>query len=399
MKPRQFVNERTAQRNIRLLVVQKIFAKRVFLPLTAIYFMEVAGFTVHDIGLIAAVFAFTGLVAELPTGYFADRVARVTSIRIAALLNICSTLLYVLAPTKPGIFAGFILEAVGYSFLAGAGEALLHDTLVWQKRAHDYTRIVSKAQAISLIANAVLLAFVPMTYAIDKRLPFLLGTVAYIGLLIAGFLYREVERVPDPQALRGWRVVRQMLNKPFLIWLAVFGIISGLYTGPSDFFNLALIDFGLRPEMLGWLFSATSVVGAAMGPFIHHLKRLSLPQYMLFDCAMMISILLALLSRNLFVIGFFFITNFAFWRYRKIVYQDFLLSRQSGYYKATLLSLLNNITQLNEMWVPLAAAASVSAFGLQRGLGYLGLASLVLLPLSFGVSKLLAASMKPAKHV
>ena len=67
---------KTANRNIKLYIFVRIFAKRVFLPLSAIYFMDQVGFTIQDIGLLAAFYCFIQLLVEVPTGYFADRVDR-----------------------------------------------------------------------------------------------------------------------------------------------------------------------------------------------------------------------------------------------------------------------------------------------------------------------------------
>lgn len=386
MKPKQYVNDQTARRNLYLFVIQKIFAKRVFIPLTAIYFTEVAGFTLRDIAIGAIIFAASQILAEVPTGIFADKVARVTSIRMAGLLNIISTLLYALMPNHTGIYSALALEAVGYCFLSGAGDALMHDTLVWQKRPHEFTRISSKTQSISLIANAIIIALVPMTYVIDKRLPFLIGSFAYLMLFITGFLMREVERVAPTQQVKNYRIVRDMLGKSFVGFLVVYGLVSALQNTPTDYLNLSLKEFGLRPEYLGWLYAITSMFGALIGPFIKHFKKLTLPQYMVFDATLMAVQLIAVFTASLPIMGAIFILNFAFWRYRRIIYQDYLLNHHPAEYKATLLSLLNNASQVNELWLPLLFGGITSLVGLRLGLGYIGLAASILVPIAYFVA-------------
>jgi MFS family permease len=399
MYPKQYVTESTARRNIRLFVVQKIFVKRVFIPITAIYFTEVAGFSLNDIALVAIVFAGSQLIAELPTGYFADRVARVTSIRLAAILNICSTLLYAFMPTTAGILTGIVIEAIGYAFLAGASEALLHDTLDWQKKGEQYTKVSSRAQSISLVANMILVAVIPLTYTIDKRLPFIFGTVAYICLLVTSLLMREVKRFSTASRSINWQIAKRLITKKFAIFLLIFGMVSALQNAPVDYMNLTFRELGLRPEYLGWIYAAVSGFGAIIGPFIHHLKRLSLPWYMVLDGTLCSLQLIILLTGSLPIIIGVFILNFAFWRYRKIIYQDHLLNKERVEYKATMLSLLNNVSQVNELWLPVVFASMVGVFGLQSGLGYVGLASLPLIFLSFVAGKLLLSSGTGKKPV
>ncbi len=64
-----------ANRNIKYYIWVRIFAKRVFLPITAIYFIDTAGLTIKDIGLLSAYFSLIQFFAEVPTGYFAEIVS------------------------------------------------------------------------------------------------------------------------------------------------------------------------------------------------------------------------------------------------------------------------------------------------------------------------------------
>ena len=366
-----------ANRNIKLYVIGKVFTKRVFLPLAAIYFMERYGFSVKEIGLLAALYSLTQLLAELPTGYFADRVGRVNSIRIGAFLNVISSLIYVLSPDKSGIFIAIIVEAVGYSFLAGAGEALIHDSLEVRGDVKNYSKVLSRAQSLSLIINAVLVALVPMTYVIDIRLPFLLGAVAFSLLLLMALLMHDVKRKKPKHKKLKFSLNIFIGKKKVLLFAMLFGIVGALYTAPSDIINLALKDFGMRPELIGWWFSAASLVGAVIGVWIHLLKNLSFRKYMILDSLMMISPFFAALSGSYILLGIFTVLSIAFWRYRRIIYQDHLLTIYPTKYKATLLSAMSNVEQLNAVWLPIVISIIVSKFGYSIGLGITGVFALI----------------------
>ncbi len=378
------VQLKQANRNVHLYVFVKIFAKRVFLPLSAIYFIDNFGFSLQEIGLLAAVFAITQLIVELPTGYFADRFARVTSIRIGALLNVCATLLYVFAFHKSGIFLGQIIEAIGYSFLAGAGEALVHDSLEVRKDTKDYSKILSKAQSVSLLINAVLIALVPMTYKIDPRLPFLLGSCAYLALFTFAMFMKDVHRDKPTRKLsrptsRSFKVL--LAKKNIVTFAILFGVIGALYTAPSDMFNLALREFGVRPELLGWIFAAASVFGAILGLVVYRLRNLSFRNYMIVDCLVLLLPFLAAYTGSLVFLIISLVITMAFWRYRRIIYQDHLLTLYPTNYKATLLSGMSNVEQLNALWMPIAIAFVVAHYGFNVGLGIIGLFTLVIAPI------------------
>ncbi len=372
-----------ANLNIKLYVFIKIFAKRVFLPLSAIYFIDNLGFTIQTIGLLSAIYSFTQLVVEVPTGYFADKLGRVKSIRIGALCTAIGTICYITFHAKTGIIAGTIFEAIGYSFMGGAGEALIHDSLVVKKQTHLYTKVLSKAQSTSLITNAILLATVPMTYQLDPRLPFLIGTVAYLALFAFSLNMRDLRAAKTrfaPESILPPRVIRK---RHLLLFGLSFGIISALYTSSVDTFNVALNQFGIQASYLGWVYAGSSLLGALIGPYIHHLQGIHLSRYLLIDLFMLISLFVAALTGSAYLLAFVVMISVSFWRYRKIIYQSYLLNTYSTTLKATLISAMSNLEQLNSIWIPLALTSLVQYFGLRYGLGMAGLFALFIAPIFY----------------
>jgi MFS family permease len=374
-----------ANRNIKLYIFVRIFAKRVFLPLTAIYFMSNAGFSIRDIGLLSGFYSVIQLLAEVPTGYFADRLGRVASIRMGAILAAVATICYIVFKSKSGIFLGAMFEALGYSFFGGAGEALIHDSLVVKKQVKDYTKILSRTMSISLIANAVLIAFVPMTYTLDHRYPFLIGTVAYLLLFTVTLFMHDVEtqrvtsviklKIPDLKKIVG--------KRHLLIFGLTFGIISALYSSPNDMFNLALKEYGIRIEYIGWIYSAGSILGAAIGPFFHYLRGIRLSRYIILDILVLLSLYIASYSRSVIALAVIMVMAISFWRYRRIIYQDYLLTIYPTEYKATLISAMNNLEQLNSIWLPIAITYLIYQTNISQGFGLVGIFTLLIAPIFY----------------
>lgn len=370
-----------ADRNIKLYIFVRIFAKRVFIPITAIYFIDTAGFTIRDIGLLSAFFSLVQLLAEVPTGYFADRIGRVQSIRMGAILAAIATTIYVFIHHKTGIYLGVMLEALAYSFLGGAGEALIHDSLVVKDKVADYTKILSRTQSVSLIANAVLIALVPMTYGLNKAYPFAIGTLAYLILIAFTFFMHDVSRASSIVKHKFEGLTRVIRKRHILLFAITFGIIAALYTSPNDMFNIALRDYGINVSLIGWVYALGSVVGALIGPVFHHLRKLRLSTYLLIDVTSLLSVYLAAYTRQPYILATAVIFGIAFWRYRRIIYQDYLLTLYPTSYKATLISAMNNLEQLNSIWLPLVITSAVYTFGISRGLGLIGLFALSISPI------------------
>ena len=375
-----------ANRNIKLYVFIKIFAKRVFLPLTALYFIDFGGFTIRDIGLLSAFFSVIQLLAEVPTGYFADRIGRVASIRVGAILAASATTIYVLFHSKTGIYAGVMLEALGYSFFGGAGEAMIHDALVVKKKEHEYTKILSRTMSISLIANAILITFVPMTYAIDPTYQFIIGTIAYLALLCFALFMHDVKRSISVVKLKVPDFSKIVSKRNIAIFGLTFGIISALYTAPSDMFNVALREYGVRIDLIGWIYGLASVLGAIIGPFIHYLRKIKLSSYLMLDLIMLVIVYVSAFTGSAMILGISIILAISFWRYRRIIYQSYLLNIYPTNYKATLISTMNNLEQLNSIWLPIFITFTIFHTSTRVGLGLIGLFAILISPVFYFAS-------------
>jgi len=371
-----------ADRNIRLYPIIKSLAKRVFLPLTAIYFMETANITLLEIGFMSAFFSIVQFIAEIPTGYFADVVGRVTSLRTGAYLAALATTIYVFFHHKTGIYIGVLLEALAYSFMGGAGEALIHDSLVIKNQTDKYTSILTKSMSISLIANAILVSVVPMTYQIDKRLPFFIGTLIYLLLAFTTYFFKDLgtknkfdPKIPQLSAIPGKRYI--------VLFAFSFGIISALYTSPADTVNIALKSLGANPAHIGWIYGIASIVGFGLGHLIHKIQNLSLGKYLVVDVVIMSLVFITLTLQSIPLIALAMIIGISFWRYRRITYQNYALNVYGNSYKATLVSSLNSMEQLSSIWLPIVITSLVSYLGLQYGFAAILLLTLLIAPVFY----------------
>ncbi len=381
-KPLRVASDRQLQKNMRLYIVTRVFQKRVFLPLVGIYFTTRGGMSLRTLGFLFSWFALVQIVAELPTGYFADTYGKVRSLRVGAFLNVIASSMYVLFPNPIAIFIAYSFEALGYSFFGGASEAVLHDTLEAQGRADNYTKIHSRIQAASLGINAVLMALIPLTYKIDPRLPFLISAALYSVLLWVNF---HIHEVFAPHKSRTSLTLRQKFGslskyKPILLFFVLLGVVSATYTAPSDYVNIQLKNLHIQPQLLGFIYSAASIVGVLVGLFVHYLKRLKFSSYVMLDIMFATALPLCVWYNHAFVIMFTFVLTMAFWRYRRIIYQAHLLEIFPTRQKATLLSAMNNMTDIFEFAIPIGFGLVVASRGIPTAFG---LVAMLILFVSF----------------
>lgn len=373
------------ERNVFLYGILKIFTKRVFLPVLTIYLVTVGHLTIPQIGILASVSAIVSLLSEVPTGYFADRLARRTALIMCGILAGIGTLFYAFWPQFPGAVVATVFDALGYSFLSGAAEALIHDTLVALKREHEYPKVAGRAQSFGLMGNVVLVALIPLSYPINPRLPFWFGTLAYLLLIGAALAITEPPRAQTNTVVSHLKDLvfnlRRFISRYSILLFICIGVISALSTSSYDFTNLIFKDLGLKPSLFGFVFAAGSVMGIIGGFFIHHLRKLSVRTYTWIDtAALSLFFLIAGISRNLPVIIVCFALYMGFWRLRSIMYQHYLLEMFGrDQYKATLISTLNFFIRCNEVWLPAVFVICTARLGYYRSYSLLGITALVVL--------------------
>lgn len=378
-------DENLLKRNVKLLAFYKIFTKRVFLPLITVYSVQRAGMTIRQLGIAFAAAAVTNLVLDTYSGYWADEHGRKKSAQLGSLLAALGSLIYVLSTNFWGIMLASMTVAAGYSFINGSAEALIHDSLRAMGKANDYSKVVSRAQSLALIINAGLLATVPLLYPIDQRLPFAVGVLSFMTLFVISYFLTEPKIVHNDSMLKFnfYQSVRFILNRKTVGFFGLLGFIYATGTSTNDVFILGFLKLGLNAKYLGFILAASSLLGAVIGFFIHHLKKLSFKQFAAVDFSISVLPFLTFgLTGSLVLATITYVLGFAFWRYEQILYQHYILQLYGDTkYKATIISLSLNFRSLNELWVALAVTSAAKHFGILNSLTYDAIFILGILPI------------------
>jgi MFS family permease len=309
---------------------------------------------------------------------------RKTSLIVAASLATTATLAYAGFPSLNGAIAAIILEALAYSFLSGASEALMHDTLTHLDRVDDYPKIAGRAQSIGLVGSTILVGLVPLTYHFDPRLPFVIGAVCYLALLVLVILMKEPPRIA---AVEKNTLVKDLLvslrffiNRHTLPLFCTVGLLFSIGS-TADFLNLSLRDMGLAAHHMGAAYVGGNILGIAGGLYVYKLRTRSLRMFMMLDLVTSASLFAVIgITRNLYLAICFFWLNMGFFRIRNIMYQYHLLNIfKESRYKATLISVISFFGRANEIWVPFVTMGLVGALGYYVGFTIFAVALVVII--------------------
>ncbi len=233
-----------------------------------LYLLHV-GWTLWQVGIAEAAFHAVSFLTAVPTGIFADRVGRRRSLLLGLLIGVLAPPLeYLLAPH--GWVAGACalgFSALGWSFIGGADQALLHDlSRRLPEGSRAFARLYGRMDAIALLSSA-------LSAPLGGWLAFTLGwRYAYFGQAFLTLLailpvltlpVGEGERAPAtvhvpaevPGLRQAWATVRKT---PGLLGLVLFGALLGIAATSNHLYGQStLVAKGLT------VFGATAVIGGA----------------------------------------------------------------------------------------------------------------------------------------
>jgi MFS family permease len=234
---------------------------------------------------------------EIPTGYFADAIGHLRSMKTGAILLVACNLLPVVSPTDGGVLTHFLLLALARSFVSGASSAYLYGRLAAHGMPERFEHVEGRARAWGLVAKIASWGVVGALLAWDLRAPYLATAVASaIAVVFAWTLPASREpRAAERSGLPLGDALASLRTQPLLPVVMVQGIalfvlgrvvqtnlfqpILGARSLPVESYGLVMAAMAAvealgsaRPDVLGrWLrpldaVFATSLVTAASLP-------------------------------------------------------------------------------------------------------------------------------------
>ena len=241
--------------NIWKLHLNTFFNEALFFIPILVPFLKDFGFSMNQILLAEAAYSLTLVFLEVPSGYFADRYGRKTSIIIGSIFNVIGFTLYATFQNFWQFVLANIVIGIGIAFVSGADSALLYESLEQIKQ----TKLFKKAQgtnfAFGRLSSIVSTLLGGWLVTVSPRLPFYL-TIVPIGLILLISLtlketkiHHEIHEVwPHfKEIVKDSLVINKKLRN-FLFFTSVTGFFTlGFFLNQDymSFIGLPLVYFGL----------------------------------------------------------------------------------------------------------------------------------------------------------
>jgi MFS family permease len=273
-------------RDLRIFYLFRLLATSYFYVPIFFFFKVARGLDFDEIFWLSAVYAGTVIVFEIPTGAFADRIGRRTSMMAGALAMVISCLVAYHADGFRWFALSESLAAISMSLCSGADSAYLYDLLHAHGRGAEYAHREGTATAWHLCGNSIFFAASGYLAQIDLALPYL-ATACTAGLaFVVGVTLRTESWMPRARVTRPLREdlveycqlmkrsVTQVVHTRQLVWLIGYSaVVFPLVVITKYVYQPYLESRGFDYVDTGLVFAALHLVAAAVAVSVFPLRR------------------------------------------------------------------------------------------------------------------------------
>lgn len=369
-------------RNLRLMLGFTLVAQfQPHLAIWVVYLTDYRHLTLSQVGIMEALFWGVKLIAEVPTGAFADRFGRRLTFIVGTVIEGSGVAVFALASTFPLLSVSYVLWSLGFAFRSGNDSAYIYDALAVEGREPEFAqrqgRFVAALQIAFTLGGIAGAAFAARTSLAAATLAGVVPAILSVGVLLV--LQEpprrgDTTRMPYLDTLRGaWRILRA---RAALRWAILLQVMLGA-AAPAHFLLLQpflaqhgvhLAWYGVALAPSGFAHAAGSLLSARLS------KRFGLRRTLLLGLAGVVAPLVALAAIDAaWMLPAFWVAQFAGGSVDPAL-GGYVNDRTESAVRATVLSVAPLGFSLIVMFAsPLAGVTA----DVHLGLGFLALAAVV----------------------
>lgn len=212
-----------------------------------LYLRDYRGFSLTQITLLDVPFWLLIVLCEVPSGAFADRFGRRTSLVLSGGLFSAAILIFGLSGNYLVILFSYSLWALSLTFMSGADNAILFDSLKIVGREHEFAKVSGRLWAV--MATGALggtITGAPMAEVTNLAFPIAISSVLAALAMLAALTMRE----PPLHAGESVRYVDLFRDARDIVWqrpavrsfMGVATIIGVASFAPAVFFQQPFLD-------------------------------------------------------------------------------------------------------------------------------------------------------------
>ena len=298
--------------NIWKLYLFKIISGMAFFVPVIVLFWQDNGLSLVEIMLLQSLYAFSIVLLEIPTGYFADIFGRKKTLLFAGLFFALGMFIYGIGFNFWQFLIGEIVWSVGVALASGTDSAFVYDSLVDLKQEKHYKKVWGNAMFYYFISTSVAVIIGGFVGKFNFRATLFLSAFVMLILIPLTLSMKEPKRhkliVKKGYLWELFKIVKfALVNNKKLKWLMIYsGIILGFNSAAlwlyQPYFKLSGLDIGY----FGLVFAAFNVIAALGSKYAHRVDKHIGLNWSLFLPLILIVVSYFLMSNFLFLFSFSF---------------------------------------------------------------------------------------------
>ncbi|WP_303720748.1 MFS transporter [Malonomonas rubra] len=164
------------------------------MAIITLFWKDQIGLNLTEILLLQGIFAVAMVIMEYPSGYLSDRMGYKKALNYASLLGVVGWGLYTIAETFAGVLIAEIFLGISFSFISGADNALLFESVKGTEDEAAYPRLEGRMSGCGQIGEACGAIFAGLLYDAAPLLPFFIQVGVWALAFLLTCTFREPER-------------------------------------------------------------------------------------------------------------------------------------------------------------------------------------------------------------
>lgn len=257
------------RKSVQLIYLLRFFGTGIIIPVLSLS-MLVRGATIETISLVIGLYSLTVILAEFPSGVFADLYGRKRAFLLSSVLSVLSYCLFFFSRSVPMLLIGMVINGLSRAFASGSIEALMidqsHEQQIPIERVTARLAILESAGFASGALLGGLLAEIGTRYSANLGANIALSALLIVLTLV---FVRETPlvhaaRVASSHLARFRAQIKDSVcfakQAGIVRILFVFSLLMGFFLNPLEtYWQPALLAY----QLPSWVFGAVSFGGFA----------------------------------------------------------------------------------------------------------------------------------------
>lgn len=372
-------NKIKLENNIWKFYLYEILYSMMFYTPIIVLFYQNNGLTIAEVMILQSISSIVWIIAEIPTGHFADVIGRKRSLLLTGVFATLAMTFFALGANFYIFLLAVLFWALAGAFISGADSAFIYDNLKALGKENSYKKVWGNTVFFYSIGIAVASVVGGLLGGINLRYPFFTMIPFYLVMIFISLSFYEPKQIGNlsekNSILNSISSIKKSVfrNKEIarlLFYSAIITTATGIaYWLYQPYFKLS----GLNIVYFGLVFASFNLVGAVSAKYSHIIEKKLGRNISLASLFVLTSICYILMGKIVFILSFVFALIFQFVDgFSAVVISDYIHKETDSNVRATTLSVKSFVEHIFYALIAPLVGWMVDAYTLPQALMVMG---------------------------